>query len=137
LAFERRPVGGPLAADDEVCAARERVEADGVEDELGAVDQLRAERGEPGAEPAAGAGAAQVAERRERGVGGEAALELLDLRRAGAFLRPERAGGAAVAEQRVADVAGHADADRREPVADDGAQPRAAVDGRGAADADE
>ena len=130
LALERRRVDRALAGDDEGGAARALVEADRVEHELRALDELAAESGERRAEPAAGSRAGQVAVRRELAHRREPRLELLDGLRARALLRAEDPRRAALAEQWVAHVAEDAHRDVAQPGADDRAQPGAAVDGR-------
>src|SRR5439155_25882764 len=102
---------GSLAGDHERGTCGALVEADPVEDELGAGQQLPAQRGERGTEAAAGPGAGKLAKRAQLLERREPCLELVDGVGVGAFLRAEDARGAACPEQRVADVAG--DAKRR------------------------
>src|SRR5581483_11254796 len=117
--------------------ARGGVEPDELEHELRTVEELGAERRECRAEPAARPGAAKVAVRREIRPRGEAGLELLDRARIGALLRREDARSAALAEERVADVAGDPHRNRERGGVERGDHAGAAVDRRRAADADE
>ena len=118
-------------------AAQALVEARELEHDLGALLQLAAEPGERGAEPAARAGAGQVAVGRELPHRGEAMLELVHRLRARALLRAEDAGRSARAEQRVPHVAEHAQRHAPGQRGSVRAQVRAAVDRRRPADADE
>src|SRR4051794_24043922 len=70
LALERRRVDRALAGHDERRAGDELVEANEVEDELRALDELRAHGGERRPESAAGPGAGPVAIRGELLEGG-------------------------------------------------------------------
>ena len=110
-------------------------EAGQLEHELGARDELGAERRERRAEPSGRAGAGEQRVGREVAPSRQPPLELLDRRRVGALLRPERPGGAARAEQRAAHVAG--DRDRQREAAEQCEQAAAAVHRRRAAEADE
>ena len=105
LALQRRRVDHALAGDDEVGVARAIVEADRVEHELRPLDELAAERRERRTEAAARSRTGQVPVRRELVERREPLLELLDGRRARAFLRTEDTGGAPFAEQGIAHVA--------------------------------
>src|SRR4051812_31838556 len=119
LALRRRGVDGSLTGDHEGCAAGAVVEAGRIEHELRSRGELGAERRESRPEPAAGAGALDVAVGNERRVVGEAPLELAHRLRRRPLLRAEHARGAPLAEQRVADVARDANLYVTESGADD------------------
>src|SRR3954451_15452752 len=135
--FEGRGIHLTLARHHERRARSALVEPRDVEHELGALDQLATHRGECGSEAAAGARARSIAVRRELVQLREAALELLDVIGRRALLWTEDARGAAYAEQWVAHVAGDAQRHIAHPAADHPAHADAAVDGGGAAEADE
>src|SRR6478609_2164582 len=108
LALERRRVDGSLTGDDDRRVTSTLVEADQVEHELGAGEQLASERRERGAEPAPRARSRQIPVESQLRHRGESRLELLDHLSVGSLLRAEDARGAALAEQRIANVAGDA-----------------------------
>jgi hypothetical protein len=137
FSFECRRVDGAFARNDEIGVARTLVEADRVEHELRALDELAAERCERGAEAAARTCARQIAIGRELLERRQPFLEDADGRGVGALLRPEHACGASFPEQRVAHVACDAHRQVTQPVTDDRAEADPAVHGRRPADADE